>query len=72
VVDGHIRFAAGDVVTNLHPPIEPTDKYWPGLSAATLHQGMEPLTPDAIEMKAVSAYANEVMRTWVAGVDSVR
>jgi hypothetical protein len=69
---GQVRFAAGEIVTDLQPAPVIGDRYWPGLSAATMAPGMVPLDAGAIAIKAASPFANEVIRTWISGVDSIR
>jgi hypothetical protein len=66
-----MRFHAGEIVTDTLPTVPTNDRYWPGLTAATMAPGMVPLDAGAIAIKAASAFAGEVIRTWISGVDSI-
>jgi len=68
---GSLRFSAGDVVTDAIPLTVPTDRHWPGLTAAKMHSGMVPLDASASSMKAASVWANEALPATVLGVDSI-
>ena len=65
------RFHAGEIVTDQQPATVAGDRYWPGLTSQTMAPGMVPLDAGATTMKAASAFAGEVIRTWITGVDSV-
>jgi hypothetical protein len=65
------RFKAGDVVTDQLPVQVEGDHHVAGLSASTLHAGMQPLDQSAEAMKAASAFANETVRATISGADSV-
>jgi hypothetical protein len=65
------RFHAGEIVTDTLPVSATDDRYWQGLTSATMAPGMVPLDAGATSMKAASAFANEVIRTWITGVDSI-
>ena len=66
-----VRFRAGDIVTDLQPATVAGDRYWPGLSSATMAFGLVPLDPSAVTMKGASAFNGEVIRTWITGADSI-
>ena len=80
VAVGHHRWSAGDVVSNYPPPTptspwylaEAQDKYWEGLDASVMAPGMVPLDVASQRMKDQSAFAGEVIRTWVTGADSIK
>jgi hypothetical protein len=65
------RFHAGEIVTDLLPAPVIGDRYWPGLTSATMAPGMVALDAGAISMKAASAFNGEVIRTWITGADSI-
>jgi len=66
-----MKFTAGQVVTDTSPASVAADLYWPGLTSATIAPGMVALDGSASTMKSASAFANEVIRTWITGVESV-
>jgi hypothetical protein len=66
-----VRFKAGDIVTDVQPATVAGDRYWQGLSSATMAPGMVPLDGGATTMKAASQFANEAIRTWITGADSI-
>jgi len=65
------RFYAGQVVTDTIPLTVASDRYWPGLNAATLPSGLVPLDGSATSMKAASVWASEVLPATILGVDSI-
>jgi len=65
------RFKAGDIVTDVQPAAVAGDRYWPGLSAATMGPGMVPLDGSATTMKNASPFASEAVRAWITGADSI-
>jgi len=65
------RFYAGQVVTDTIPLTVVSDRYWSGLSAATLPSGLIPLDASATSMKNASAWAGEVLPATILGVDSI-
>jgi hypothetical protein len=69
---GQVCFAAGEIVTDLQPAPVLGDRYWQGLSSATMAPGMVPLDAGAVSMKAASPFNGEVIRTWITGGDSIR
>ena len=78
--DGHIRFAAGEIVSNFSPNAdprpwfmkEPEDRHWPGLTAQTMAPGMVPQDDASQRMKDQSAFAGEVISATICGADSIR
>jgi hypothetical protein len=71
VSTAQVRFAAGDVVTDVLPLTVSSDRHWPDLTAAKMHSGMVPLDASASTMKAASPWAGEVLSATILGVDSV-
>lgn len=68
---GQEKLHAGQFVTDTIPLTIPTDRYWPGLTAATMVPGMVPVDGPASAMKSASRYAGEVISapTGAASVD---
>jgi hypothetical protein len=71
IASGSLRFAAGDVVTDIIPLTVATDKHWPGLSAGTMAAGMVPLDGAAPTMKNASMWAGEIIAATIQGVHSI-
>jgi len=71
IVVGATKFIGGEIVTDVQPPSVAGDRYWSGLTAATMAAGMVPLDSAATTMKSASAFANENVPNVVLGVHSI-
>jgi hypothetical protein len=68
---GSMRVAAGRTVADTQGNSLPGDVVWSGLTAQSLPPGFVPLDGGATTMKSASQFANEAIRTWITGADSI-